>query len=199
MKAAAPRGRRGRCYGGLRPVGRTVEVLKAGSSRECFIIAKAFDWNSPALPLRARSCYTCRVMDCGYDCRSGGWLPGEGRSNERSVGQVESLVAVPRARACGEKSCRRPLLDSPGVYGDRLYAFRSSAAPQRIPFLYRAGARDRCSCIEQPTVIPTRMSKPTNSGRSRRNPAGGITPLYADPSDLMVEVETPDGRVARDR
>src|SRR5881296_1765395 len=105
------------------------------------------------------------------------------------VGTVESLWRYP------VKSMRGEELDElfagyAGIYGDRLYAFESSAAPKGFPFFtgreqrqmirYRARFRN-----------PEKAARPVNLGEAEKHNAN---PLYAHPKELMIDVETPDGK-----
>ena len=63
------------------------------------------------------------------------------------VGKVESLWRYPVKSMRGEE-LREAFVGFPGVYGDRLYAFRSSAAPKGFPYL-TGRSRRRCCCIVQ--------------------------------------------------
>jgi uncharacterized protein YcbX len=108
------------------------------------------------------------------------------------VGAVESLWRYPVKSMCGEE-LQEAFVGFPGIYGDRLYAFRSSAAPKGFPYLtgreqegmlqYRATYRHANS-----------MSQPGNLAEAEAI-APGLTPVYADPSDRMVDVETPAGEL----
>ena len=106
------------------------------------------------------------------------------------IGTVESLWRYPVKSMRGEK------LDSmfagfSGVYGDRLFAFHSSASPKGFPYL---------TGRVQPQMLryhprfrqPDKAAAPVNL-REAQNPPPGATPLYADPADLMLDVETPAG------
>ena len=80
-----------------------------------------------------------------------------------------------------------------GVYGDRLYAFRSSVAPEGFPYL--TGREQERMLLYQPRFrYADRAAKPVNLAAAE-NIAPGITPLYADAADLAVDVETPSGEV----
>jgi hypothetical protein len=80
----------------------------------------------------------------------------------------------------------------PGVYGDRLFAFESSASPKGFPFftgrdqrqmiLYRARFRN-----------PEKAARPVNLTEAEKL-SPNLNPLSADASELMVDVETPDGK-----
>lgn len=50
------------------------------------------------------------------------------------VGKVESLWRYPAKSMRGEE-VKQSYLGFSGVYGDRLYAFRDTAAPEEFPFL----------------------------------------------------------------
>jgi uncharacterized protein len=79
-----------------------------------------------------------------------------------------------------------------GVYGDRLFAFASSLNRKGFPFftgrdqrqmiLYRARFRD-----------PAKAARPINLEEAEK--AGGANPISASAADLMVEIETPDGKI----
>jgi uncharacterized protein YcbX len=81
----------------------------------------------------------------------------------------------------------------PGVYGDRVYAFRSSAAPRGFPYFtgrqqpqmlrYRAAYRHGERMVLPPNLAEAEALAP------------GATPLYADQDNLIVDVETPSGEV----
>jgi uncharacterized protein YcbX len=107
------------------------------------------------------------------------------------IGTVESLWRYP------VKSMRGEELDElfagyAGVYGDRLFAFESSAAPKGFPFFtgreqrqmirYRARFRN-----------PEKAARPVNLSEAE-NLGSGVNPIPANASELMVDVETPDGK-----
>jgi len=106
------------------------------------------------------------------------------------IGTVESLWRYP------VKSMRGEELDEifagfSGVYGDRLFAFRSSASRKGFPYFT---ARDQREMLRfRPRFRhPDKAAAPVNL-REAESIAPGATPVYADPPDLMVDVETPAG------
>jgi len=106
------------------------------------------------------------------------------------IGTVESLWRYP------VKSMRGEELDEifagfSGVYGDRLFAFRSSASRKGFPYFT---ARDQREMLRfRPRFRhPDKTAAPVNL-REAESIAPGATPVYADPPDLMVDVETPAG------
>jgi uncharacterized protein YcbX len=106
------------------------------------------------------------------------------------IGKVESLWRYP------VKSMRGQELDEmfagyAGVYGDRVFAFTSSASPKGFPFF--TGREQRQMLRYQPRFRhPDKAAGPINLTEAEKVPPG-VTPLYADPEDLMVDVETPVG------
>ncbi len=78
-----------------------------------------------------------------------------------------------------------------GVYGDRLFAFKSSASPKGFPYL--TGREQRQLLRYRP-----RFRQPDKAARSinlteAENMPPGVNPVSAEPAELMVEVETPTG------
>ena len=106
------------------------------------------------------------------------------------IGTVESLWRYP------VKSMRGEELDEmfagyAGVYGDRLFAFASSASRKGFPFF--TGRDQRQMLRYRPRFRhPDKAARPINLTEAESLPPG-VTPLYADSEDLMVDVETPAG------
>ena len=108
------------------------------------------------------------------------------------VGQVESLWRYPVKSMRGEQ-LQEAFVGFPGIYGDRLYAFRSSAAPKGFPYL-TGREQERMLLYRAAYRHPERMAQPSNLAEAEAI-APGLTPVYADPSDLLVDVETPTGEL----
>jgi uncharacterized protein len=109
----------------------------------------------------------------------------------RVVGRVESLWRYP------VKSMRGEELDElfagyAGVYGDRLFAFGSSASPKGFPFFT---GRDQRQMIRFRARFrdPEKAARPVNWSEAQKL-SPNINPVSAGASGLMVDVETPDGR-----
>jgi uncharacterized protein len=106
------------------------------------------------------------------------------------IGKVDSLWRYPVKSMRGEEMTEL-FAGYPGVYGDRLFAFRSSTAPTGFPYFtgrdqrqmirYRARFRD-----------PDKAARPINLLEAEGN---GAAPLSANADELMIDVETPDGAV----
>ena len=108
----------------------------------------------------------------------------------KAVGKIESLWRYPVKSMRGE-DLQEAFVGFPGVYGDRLYAFRSSAAPKGFPYL--TGREQELLLLYRPRFRhPERATKPGNLAEAEAI-APGLTPVYAKFSDFTVDVETPAG------
>jgi uncharacterized protein YcbX len=107
------------------------------------------------------------------------------------IGKVDSLWRYPVKSMRGEEM-EEMFAGYPGVYGDRLFAFESAASPKGFPFFtgreqrqmirYRARFRN-----------PEKAARPVNWSEAQEL-SPNINPIPADASELMVDVETPDGK-----
>jgi uncharacterized protein YcbX len=108
------------------------------------------------------------------------------------VGRVESLWRYPVKSMRGEE-LREAFLGFGGVYGDRVWAFRSPAAPKGFPYL--TGREQEQMLRFRPIYRhPEQMATPPNLPEAEAMPPGA-TPVYPDPADLAVDVQTPSGEV----
>lgn len=106
------------------------------------------------------------------------------------VGKIESLWRYPVKSMRGEE-LQEVFVGFPGVYGDRLRAFRSSAAPKGFPWL--TGREQEAMLLYRPRYRhPERSMKPSNLVEAEAL-GSGVTPVYGDCSDLLLDVETPAG------
>ena len=110
------------------------------------------------------------------------------------IGQVESVWRYPVKSMRGE-AMPEIFVGFSGVYGDRLFAFRSSAAPAGFPFF--TGRERHEMLLYCPRFRDTRKAAlPQNlAAADDLAPGLGLNPVPADPADLAVEVETASGRV----
>lgn len=108
------------------------------------------------------------------------------------VGKVESLWRYPVKSMRGEQ-LKQSFLGFSGVYGDRLYAFRDTAAPEEFPFL--TGREQEQMLLYQPRFRrPEHAAAPPNLAETESSEPG-LTPVYGSAADLSVEVVTPSGEV----
>ena len=107
------------------------------------------------------------------------------------IGKVESLWRYPVKSMRGEEM-EEMFAGYPGVYGDRLFAFESSANPKGFPFFT---GRDQRQMIRYRARFrnPEKAARPVNLGEAEKL-SPNLNPISADASELMVDVETPDGK-----
>ncbi len=107
-------------------------------------------------------------------------------------GKIESLWRYPVKSMAGEE-IDDAFLGFAGVYGDRVFAFTSSAKGAAFPYLT---AREQKEMVRyQPRFRnPELASRPTNLAAAEQH-GPGVTPLYAGLDDLMVDVALPSGDV----
>src|SRR6266446_973865 len=103
----------------------------------------------------------------------------------KTVGRVESLWRYPVKSMRGEE-LQEVFVGFPGLYGDRLYAFRNSAAPKGFPYL--TGREQEVMLLYRPSYRqPGQMAKPPNLAEAEAI-GPGLTPVYADPTDIELDV-----------
>jgi uncharacterized protein YcbX len=106
------------------------------------------------------------------------------------IGTVESLWRYPVKSMRGEE-LNEMFAGFSGVYGDRLFAFVSSGSPKGFPYL--TGREQRQMLQYRPRFrYPDKAARPINLIEAEKMPPG-VNPIYAEPEDLMLDVETPAG------
>jgi len=108
-----------------------------------------------------------------------------------TIGTVESLWRYPVKSMCGEELCEL-FASYGGVYCDRLFAFESSAGRKGFPFFT---GREQGQMIRYRPRFrnPNKAARPVNLADAESLPPGA-NPLSAHPAELMIDVETPDGK-----
>jgi uncharacterized protein YcbX len=106
----------------------------------------------------------------------------------RIIGTVESLWRYP-VKSMGGEEMDELFVSYGGVYGDRLFAFTSSAAPKGFPWFT---GRDQCQMIRYRARFrdSAKAASPLNWSEAAKHNAN---PVSAKESELMIDVETPDG------
>ena len=90
------------------------------------------------------------------------------------VGRVDSLWRYPVKSMRGEE-LQESFVGFSGIYGDRLYAFRSSAAPKGFPYL--TGREQEKLLLYRPRYRhPENMAKPSNLAEAEAM-SPGLTPV----------------------
>src|SRR5271157_2498981 len=108
------------------------------------------------------------------------------------IGKVESLWRYPVKSMRGEE-VSDAFVGFAGIYGDRLFAFRSTGRPSGFPYL--TGREQMKMVLYSPRFRhPDRATKPPNLAEAE-SIEPGLNPVFADLADLAVDVETPSGEV----
>ncbi len=107
------------------------------------------------------------------------------------VGTVESLWRYPVKSMRGEE-LPEVFVGFAGVYGDRVYAFRSAANSKGFPYFTARDQRQMLSFRPrfqqpEPPLAPPNLPEAEKLG-------SGVTPVYDSLADMKLEVATPDGR-----
>src|SRR5216117_3163386 len=105
------------------------------------------------------------------------------------VGKIDSLWRYPVKSMRGEE-LDEAFASFSGIYGDRLFAFESSASPKGFPYL-TAREQQRLLQYRPHFRYPDKAARPINLTEAE---SMGANPVWADHLELMVDVETPDGR-----
>ncbi|MEW6738002.1 MAG: MOSC domain-containing protein [Acidobacteriota bacterium] len=109
-----------------------------------------------------------------------------------TIGIVESLWRYPVKSMSGEEMTEA-FMGFSGFYGDRCYAFKSSAAPKGCPYLI-ASAQQQMLRYRPQFRYPERAAKPPNLAEAM-SISPGITPANGDPDDLILDIITPSGAI----
>jgi uncharacterized protein len=105
------------------------------------------------------------------------------------IGKVDSVWRYPVKSMRGEE-LDEAFAGFSGIYGDRLFAFRSSASPKGFPYL-TAREQRRLLQYRPHFRYPDKAARPVNLTEAE---SMGANPVSADSSELMIDVETPNGK-----
>ncbi len=109
-----------------------------------------------------------------------------------TIGTVESLWRYPVKSMSGEE-LPEVFMGFSGIYGDRSYAFKNSAARKGFPYL-NATAQQRMLLYRPRFRYPERASRPPNLVEAEAI-APGVNPANSDAEDMMLDVMTPSGEI----
>src|SRR6267142_1868929 len=105
-----------------------------------------------------------------------------------NIGKVDSLWRYPVKSMRGEE-LEEVFVGFSGIYGDRLFAFRSSASPKGFPYLTAREQRKLLSYRPR-FRYPQKATRPMNLVEAE-SMGPGVNPVWGDTADLMVDVEAP--------
>ena len=109
-----------------------------------------------------------------------------------AIGIVESLWRYPIKSMRGE-AMDELFMGFSGIYGDRCFAFKNSAARKGFPYL-NATAQEQMLRYQPQFRNPERAAKPPNLFQAM-SISPGVNPANAEPDDLILDVVTPSGAV----
>src|ERR671923_795207 len=105
------------------------------------------------------------------------------------IGKVDSLWRYPVKSMRGEE-LDEAFASYSGIYGDRVFAFKSSANHKGFPYFT---ARDQRKLLQYRPRFrhPDKAARPINLVEAESK---GANPLLANLAELIVDVATPDGK-----
>jgi len=106
------------------------------------------------------------------------------------IGKVDTLWRYPVKSMRGEE-LDEAFAGYSGIYGDRVFAFRSSANHKGFPY-FTAREQRRLLQFRPRFRYPDKAARPINLIEAESRDAN---PLLADLAELIVDVETPDGKM----
>lgn len=106
------------------------------------------------------------------------------------VGTVSSLWRYP-VKSMGGEELEQAFAGFSGIYGDRYFAFGSTASPKALPYL-TGREQEQMVCYRPRFRDPDKAAEPPNRAAAQ-NFGPGINPVHADPSQMSVDVLTPSG------
>jgi uncharacterized protein YcbX len=109
-----------------------------------------------------------------------------------TIGTVESLWRYPVKSMRGEEM-HEVFMGFSGIYGDRCYAFKNSAARKGFPYL-NANVQQKMLLYRPQFRHPERASKPPNLIEAS-SIAPGVNPANGDAEDLILDIVTPSGEI----
>jgi uncharacterized protein YcbX len=105
------------------------------------------------------------------------------------IGKVDSVWRYPVKSMRGQE-LEEAFAGFSGIYGDRLFAFKSSASPKGFPY-FTAREQRRLLQYRPHFCYPDKAARPINLTEAE---SMGANPVSADSSELMIDVETPNGK-----
>lgn len=109
-----------------------------------------------------------------------------------TIGTVESLWRYPVKSMRGAEM-PEVFMGFSGIYGDRCYAFKNSAARKGFPYL-NANVQQQMLVYRPQFRHPERASKPPNLNEAT-SIAPGVTPANGDAEDMILDIVTPSGEI----
>jgi uncharacterized protein len=109
-----------------------------------------------------------------------------------TIGTVESLWRYPVKSMRGTEM-PEVFMGFSGIYGDRCFALKNSAARKGFPYL-NANVQQTMLAYQPQFRHPERSSTPPNLTEAA-SIAPGVTPANADAEDMNLDIVTPSGKI----
>ncbi len=109
-----------------------------------------------------------------------------------TIGTVESLWRYPVKSMRGAEM-PEVFMGFSGIYGDRCYAFKNSAARKGFPYL-NANVQQQMLLYRPQFRYPERASRPPNLAEAE-SIAPGVNPANGEAEDMALDVITPSGEI----
>jgi uncharacterized protein YcbX len=109
-----------------------------------------------------------------------------------TIATVDSLWRYPVKSMRGEE-LNKAFVGFSGIYGDRYFAFKCTTRPRGCPYL-TASCQSMLLQFRPRFRYPSQAARPINLAEAEAL-APGLTPVFADPADMIVDVETPTGQI----
>ena len=113
-------------------------------------------------------------------------------NTEKVIGSIDALWRYPVKSMRGQ-TIEQAFVGYSGIYGDRLYAFKTSAGPGFFPYL--TGRETQDMLLYTPRFRqPDKAEHPVNWAEAEALSVG-ITPVFSSAHELAMDVEAPNGEV----
>jgi uncharacterized protein YcbX len=109
-----------------------------------------------------------------------------------TIGTVESLWRYP-VKSMRGLEMPEVFMGFSGIYGDRCYAFKNSAARKGFPYL-NANVQQQMLLYRPQFRYPERASNPPNLTEAI-SIAPGVTPANGEAEDMILDIVTPSGEI----
>ena len=113
-------------------------------------------------------------------------------NSNNMIGTIETLYRYPVKSMASEK-LTEAFVGYSGIYGDRIYAFRSPTGPAFFP--YFTGRDKQEMLLYKPRFRNPEKACQPHSWAEAESYSIGITPLFGSEEELVIDVETPDGKL----
>ncbi len=113
-------------------------------------------------------------------------------NTEEVIGSIDALWRYPVKSMRGQ-TIEQAFIGYAGIYGDRLYAFKTSAGPSFFPYL--TGRETQDMLLYTPRFRhPEKAEQPINWAEAEALSVG-ITPVFSSAHELAMDIAAPNGEL----